>query len=86
MTLQGFDFECLTLVQLERNLPKNVFRKCSKKELKFILMYDTKKVAFFRANKDPVPVNLQLHVMYQFQCPDVKQNILGKWIDVLNLG
>ena len=39
-------------------------RKCSKKELKFILMYDTKKVAFFCSNKDPVHVNLQSHVIY----------------------
>ena len=61
-------------------------RKCSKKELKFILMYDTKKVAFFCSNKDPVPVNLQSHVIYQFECPGSKENILGKWIDVLNLG
>ena len=26
-------------------------------------MYDTKKVAFFCSNKDPVPVNLQSHVI-----------------------
>ena len=43
--------------------------KCSKKELEFILMYDTKKVALFCSNKDPVPVNLQSDVIYQFECP-----------------
>ena len=78
MTLQRFGFECLTLVQLERNLPKHVFRKCSKKELKFILMYDTKKVAFFCSNKDPVPVNLQSYVIYQFECPGCKAKYIGK--------
>ena len=53
-------------------------RKCSKKELKFILMYDTKKVAFFCSNRDPVPVNLQSHVMYQFECPGCKAKYIGK--------
>ena len=53
-------------------------RKCSQKELKFILMYDTKKVAFFCSNKDPVPVNLQSHVIYQFDCPGCKAKYIGK--------
>ena len=53
-------------------------RKCSKKELKFILMYDTKKVAFFGSSKDPVPVNFQSHVIYQFECPGSKVKYIGK--------
>ena len=43
--------------------------------MKFILMYDTKKVAFFWSNKDPVPVNLQSHIIYQFEC---KAKYIGK--------
>ena len=53
-------------------------RKCSKKELKFILMHDTKKVAFFSSNKDLVPVNLQSHLIYQFECPEGKAKYIGK--------
>ena len=53
-------------------------RKCSKKELKFIHMYDTKKVASFCSNKDPVPVNLQSHVIYQFECSGCKAQYIGK--------
>ena len=53
-------------------------RKCSKKELKFILMYDTKKVAFFCSNKDPVLVNLQSTSYINLNVPDVTRNILGK--------
>ena len=41
-------------------------------------MYDTKKVAFFCSNKDPVPVNLQSHVIYQFECPGCKAKYNGK--------
>ena len=53
-------------------------QKCSKKELKFILMYDTKKVAFFCSNKDLVPVSLQSYVIYQFECPGCKAKYIGK--------
>ena len=35
-------------------------RNCFKKELKFIIMYDTKKVAFFGSNKDAVPVKFTI--------------------------
>ena len=41
-------------------------------------MYDTKKVAFFCSNKDPVPVNLQSHVIYQFECPGCKAKYIGE--------
>ena len=75
MTLQRFGFECLTLVLLERNLPKIVFRNFEK-ELKFILMYDTRKVAFFCSNKDPVSVSLQSQVISQ--CPRCKAKYIRK--------
>ena len=41
-------------------------------------MSNTKKVAFFCSNKDPVPVNLQSHVIYQFECPGFKAKYIGK--------
>ena len=40
--------------------------------------YDTKKVAFFCSNEDPVTVNLQSHVIYQFECPGYKAKYIGK--------
>ena len=60
-------------------------RKCSKKELKFILMYDTKKVAFFCSNKDPVPVNLKSHIIYQFEYLGCKVKCIGKTYRCLEL-
>ena len=53
-------------------------QKYSKKELKFILMYDMKKVALFCFNKDPVPVSLQSHVIHQFECPGCEAKYIGK--------
>ena len=41
-------------------------------------MYDTKKGTFFCSNKDPVPVSLQSHVIYHFECPGCKAKIIGK--------
>ena len=54
-----------------------VHRYC-KKDLKFILMYNTKKISFFCGNKDPVPKNIQSHVIYQFECPGCKAKYIGK--------
>ena len=53
-------------------------RRYCKKDLKFILMYDTKKISFFCGNKDPVPKNLQSHVIYQFECLECKAKYIGK--------
>ena len=61
-------------------------RRYCKKDLKFILMYDTKKISFFCGNKDPVPKNLQSHVIYQFECLDVKPNISEKQTGAWNYG
>ena len=41
-------------------------------------MSDTKKISFFCGNKDPVPKNLQSHVIYQFECPGCKAKYIGK--------
>ena len=46
--------------------------------MKFIIMYDTKKFAFFGFSKDHVPVNFQSHVIYQFECPGCKAKYIGK--------
>ena len=81
MTLQRFGFKCLYIGPIGEKFAKKCIsklRKCSKKELKFILMYDTKKVAFFCSNKDLVPVNLQSHVIYQFECPRSDAKYIGK--------
>ena len=48
-------------------------------------MYDRKKVAFFCSNKDPVPVSLQSHVIYQFECPGCKAKYIGKTNKCLEL-
>ena len=53
-------------------------KRCSKEDLNFILLYDTKKLSFFCSNKDPVPENLRAHVIYEFQCPGCKAKYIGK--------
>ena len=60
-------------------------QKCSKKELKFILIYDKKKLAFFCSNKDPVPVSLQSYIIYQFEFPGCKVKYIGKTDSCLEL-
>ena len=53
-------------------------KRCSKEDLNFILLYDTKKLSFCCSNKDPVPENLRAHVIYEFQCPGCKAKYIGK--------
>ena len=62
-------------------------QKCSKKELRFLLtcMYDKKKVTFLLSYRDPVPVSLQSHVIYQFECLGCKAKCIGKMDRCLKL-
>ena len=69
------------LVLLERHLLKIVFQSFEnvpRKNSNLFFMYDTKKVALFCSNRDPVPANLQSHVTYQFECPGCKAKYIGK--------
>ena len=81
MKYQKSGSEFRTSAQWGNNLP-NVFfsklKRCSKEEVNFILMCDTKKLSFFCSNKDPVPENLCAHVIYEFQCPGCKAKYIGK--------
>ena len=87
MTLQRFGFESLTLVLLERNLPKNCIsklRKCSKKELKFILSMIRRKLRSSSLTRT-LYLLICSHTSYiNLNVPDVRRNILGTRTDVLN--
>ena len=52
--------------------------KYCKKNIKVVLLFDVKKVAFFCSNKDPVLKNLQSHAIYQFECPGCKASYVRK--------
>ena len=49
--------------------------KYCKKDIKVVLLFDTKKVAFF-----------QSHVIYQFECPGCKASYVGKTDRCLEYG
>ena len=58
-------------------------RNCFKKELKFILMYDTKKVAFFALTRT-LYLSIYNHTSYiNFNVPDVRRKIQRKRKDAL---
>ena len=52
--------------------------KICKKDIKAVLLFDTKMVQFYCSNKDPVPKTLQSHAIYQFECPGCKASYVGK--------
>ena len=89
MTLQRFGFECLTLVQLGRNLPKNVFgnfENVPRKNWNLFLCMIQRKLHSFALTRT-LYLLIYNHKSYiNLNVPDVRQNILGKRTDVLNLG
>ena len=52
--------------------------KYCKNDIKVVLLFDTKKVALFCSDKDPVPKHLRAHAIYQFECPGCKASYVGK--------
>ena len=62
-------------------LPESVFRNfvnVPRKNSNLFSCMIQRKLHFFLLNKDPIPVNLQSHVIYQFECPRGKVTYIGK--------
>ena len=74
----------LTGEKLAKSCIAKLRRNC-KKDVRFVLMYDTKKVSFFCSNKDPVPNYLQSHLIYQFEYPGCKAKYIEKTDRCLDL-
>ena len=55
------------------------------KNIKFIVMYDTKKMAFFCSNKDKTQDSLCSNIIYEFSCPGCSAKYVGKTERALTL-
>ena len=49
-----------------------------KPDVKFIIMYDTKKVSYFCNNKDKIHDHQRLNIVYRFRCPGCGERYIGK--------
>ena len=54
------------------------FENVPRKSSDLFLCMIQRKLHFFCSNKDPVPANLQSHVIYQFECHGCKAKYIGK--------
>ena len=48
------------------------------KNIKFIVMYDTKKMSFFCSNKDKTPDSTRSNIIYEFSCPGCNAKYVSK--------
>ena len=54
-------------------------KRCMKdKNIRFVVMYDAKKMAFFCSNKDNTPDSLHSNVIHEFSCPGGRAKYVGK--------
>ena len=87
MTLQTFHFKCLTLVLLERNLPKNVFQNFEnvpRKNRNLFLCMIQRNLRSFAPTRT-LCLFICNHMSYiNLNVLDVRRNLLEKWTDVLN--
>ena len=49
-----------------------------KSPVKFVVLYNTKKISFFTSNKDKVPLNSKSNIVYQVTCPGCNKSYIGK--------
>ena len=49
-----------------------------KSPVKFVVLYNTKKISFFTSNKDKVPMNSKSNIVYQVTCPGCNKSYIGK--------
>ena len=53
-------------------------RRYLQNPIKFIIVYDTKKVSYFCSNKDKVPELSRSNVVYEITCPGCMKTYIGK--------
>ena len=53
-------------------------QRSQKSPIKFVVLYNTKKISFFTSNKDKVPLNSKSNVVYQVTCPGCNKSYIAK--------
>ena len=53
-------------------------QRLQKSPIKFVVLYNTKKISFFTSNKDKVPLNSKRDVVYQVTSPGCNKSYIGK--------
>ena len=53
-------------------------RRCLIHPVKFIIIYDTKKISYFISNKDKIPDFSSSNLVYQITCPGCNKSYIGK--------
>ena len=53
-------------------------KPCFKKQVRFRVIYGTKRVAMFCSNKDKIPNELKSNCVYEFKCPGCSERYIGK--------
>ena len=54
------------------------FKRCLNSNVKFRVLYDTKKISFYCNIKDKVPHDQRNHVTYKIKCPFCNGCYIGK--------
>ena len=49
-------------------------RKYLSKPVQFVIIYDSKKIAFFTSNKDKIPPLFRFYTIYQITCPGCNES------------
>ena len=53
-------------------------KRCVKTNEKFVILYDTKKIAMFCSAKDKIPTYQKSNVLYSIRCPGCGDEYVGK--------
>ena len=63
--------------QLVKHYLKNI-RRCLKINVKFVVIYDTKKISFYCNVKDKVPYEQRNNIIYRIRCPGCGVKYIAK--------
>ena len=53
-------------------------RKCLTKPVQFVIIFDTKKIAFYTSKKDKIPLLSRFNTIYQVTCSGCSKSYIGK--------
>ena len=54
------------------------FCKCLTKPVQFVIIFDTKKIAFYTSNKDKISLLSRFNTIYQVTCPGCSKSCIAK--------
>ena len=67
--------------QLVKHCLKKI-RRCLKINVKFVVIYDTKKISFYCNVKDKVPHEQRNNIVYRIRCPGCGGKYIGKTLNL----